>query len=99
MTRSFAAAALALLILSKTVAQEVGPPVGWTTCDSSSPCVTTLTASCAIAAVNIETNAVTVDWPCVEHKDREYLAGKSKDIYGVVAHVMLAVRDGKARNR
>lgn len=55
--------------------------------------------NCQIASVgmNDNTNAVTVDWDCVDKFDKEFLAGKG-EFLDVFAHVMKAIHDGTAQN-
>ena len=52
--------------------------------------------TCWIAQVG-PNREVIVDWPCIERLDDQYRSNRSADIWGFMAHVLLAVRDGEAK--
>jgi hypothetical protein len=60
---------------------------------------------CEIATIDSDiknnTDHVTVDWACVDKLDREFVADPTAhgEILAPMAHIMKAIRDGKAESK
>lgn len=70
-----------ILVLAAVAATFVAPVVG---------------PECEVASIDPDGN-VEINWPCVEKTEKDFVAGQPMDIGSFVAHVLKAVRDGKAK--